>query len=96
MNVLLFYFWTIKIRFRDRLQSMGKLHELTTACSDTCCDGLNNPNEHVMKKLFPGLTKGPLADPFHKVQLVTDAMVAGHDDYALAAKYGDERVFSSF
>lgn len=58
------------------------------ACSDTCCDGLKKPEEHVIKKLFPGMSKWPLADAFHKVQIGTDSMVAGHEYYADAARYG--------
>ncbi|CAN0246144.1 unnamed protein product, partial [Ectocarpus sp. 13 AM-2016] len=41
--------------FRDRLNSMGTLDDLTIACSDTCCDRLNNPMEHVTRKVFTGL-----------------------------------------
>lgn len=67
---------------------MGTLNDLTLACSDTCCDGLKNPGEHVMMKLFPGLKKWPLADAFHKVQIGTDSMVAGHEFYADAARCG--------
>lgn len=74
-------------RFRDRLKIMGTLDDLTLACSDVCCDGLKNPREHVMMKLFPGLKKWPLADAFHKVQIGTDSMVAGHEYYADAARY---------
>lgn len=65
---------------------MGKLEELTVACSDTCCEGLTNPDTHVMKKLFPALRKWPLADPFHKIQIITDSMVAGHPDFAEASR----------
>ena len=66
---------------------MGKLQELTIACSDTCCEGLNNPMDHVIRKVFPYMTKWPLADTFHKVQIGTDSMVAGHEDYAQACRY---------
>lgn len=65
---------------------MGKLRDLILACSDTCCNGLNDADDHIMKKVFPGLRKWPLADPFHKVQIITDSMVAGHDHYASAAR----------
>lgn len=75
------------ISLRDRLRSKGTLNDVTLACSDTCCDGLKNPTEHVMMKLFPGLKKWPIADAFHKVQIGTDSMVAGHEYYADAARY---------
>lgn len=74
-------------RFRDRLKSMGKLDDLTVACSDTCCEGANDPRQHVTMKIFPHLKKWPLADAFHKTQIVTDSMIAGHPDYAQAVRY---------
>lgn len=74
-------------RLRDRLKAKGELEELTLACSDTCCEGLKNPREHVIMKIFPFLKKWPLADKFHKIQICTDSMVAGHPDYALACRY---------
>lgn len=57
------------------------------ACSDACCEGAKKPQDHVMRKIFPSLKKWPLADPFHKVQIITDSMVAGHEDYAQACRY---------
>eukprot|EP00752_Nemacystus_decipiens_P007879 g7039.t1 len=45
-----------------------------------------NPTEFVMMKLFPGLKKWPIADAFHKFQIGTDSMVAGHEYYADAAR----------
>lgn len=65
---------------------MGTLNDLILACSDTCCEGLKNPEEHVIMKLFPSLKKWPLADAFHKVQIGTDSMIAGHEYYADAAR----------
>lgn len=73
---------------------MGTLDDLTIACSDTCCDRLNNPMEHVTRKVFTGLRKWPLADSFHKVQICTDSMVAGHPEYAQAARCGTCRLSS--
>ena len=74
-------------RFRSRLASMGLLNDLTLTCSDQCCEGLNNPRDHVAMKVFPALEKWPLADLFHKTQIGTDSMVAGHPLYAGACRY---------
>lgn len=48
------------------------------------------------KTIFPGLKKWPLADGFHKVQVVTDSMVPGDELYAQACRYATEPRFFSF
>ncbi|CAM9793203.1 unnamed protein product, partial [Laminaria digitata] len=71
---------------RERFVSLGTLEDLTLACSDTCCEGLNDPTQHVMPKIFPGMWRAPFADLFHKAQIITDAFVTSSPVYAAACR----------
>ncbi|CAN0182054.1 unnamed protein product [Scytosiphon promiscuus] len=71
---------------RDRLEAMGKLDELTTTSSDTCCEGANDLTKHPTLVLFRGLTRPPMSDPFHKGKIVTSSMFSGNEFYAGACR----------
>lgn len=74
-------------RLRDRLAGMGKLDDLKTTAADTCCEGANDTTRHPTLALFPGLTRPPMADAFHKTKIIASAMFTGHDFYAGACRY---------
>ena len=75
------------IAFRDRLRQMGVLDRVRAAYYDRCCDRCTEENlqHHIITQIFPGITRAPYADRFHKVQLVMDTMEKAHPNFAEAA-----------
>ncbi|CAN0572855.1 unnamed protein product, partial [Laminaria digitata] len=58
------------VRLRDRFKRLGKEGELKTVSTDTCCEGLARPENHLVAKLFPGVDRAPYGDNYHKAQIL--------------------------
>ncbi|CAM9422052.1 unnamed protein product [Ectocarpus sp. 6 AP-2014] len=62
----------------DRLKRLEKEGKLTTANSDLCCEGLDDPTRHPMPSLFPGMSRAPFCDTFHKNQILSTSVNTPH------------------
>lgn len=71
---------------RDRLRRLNKEGVLTTATSDTCCEGSDHPQDHFLARLF-GMERGPFCDSFHKVQNLTTSVYSPHPLLAEFSRY---------
>lgn len=74
-------------RLRDRFKRLGKEGELKTISTDTCCEGLKRPEDHLVAKLFPGVDRAPHGDNFHKAQILCSSINNHHPLRAEFCRY---------
>jgi len=65
-------------RLANRFERLGKKGVLKSMSSDLCCQGLEDPKQHVLAALFE-LDRAPHCDGFHKIQQVTTSVASPHD-----------------
>lgn len=65
-------------RLANRFERLGKKGELKSMSSDLCCEGLEDPRQHVMAGLFE-LERAPYCDGFHKIQQLTTSVASPHE-----------------
>ena len=64
----------------ERIGGIKKLMETLAAYSDTCCQGLDDPTQHWVTKIFIAMTRGPLKDIFHGITRLLDGFDGiGHE-----------------
>lgn len=76
--------YAVVTRLKMRMERLGTEPELKLIFTDTCCEGLAEPKNHVVAKLFTGVTRAPYADNYHKTQILTTSTRTSH---ALHASY---------
>lgn len=69
-------------RLRKRLHRLGTLNDVRKVFADTCCEGKTNAKVHMVVDLFPNVTRAPLADMFHKVQIISSHSLSSHPLHA--------------
>lgn len=64
-------------RLASRFERLEKQGVLETTSSDLCCEGREDPAQHLLAWLF-GLERGSYCDGFHKVQQLTTSVHSPH------------------
>jgi hypothetical protein len=71
-----------------RCERLGPEHvdAVVAGYSDTCSQGLINPSEHWLTKIWPQCKRSPLKDIFHTEKKVTDELQQHHELMPLCCK----------